>query len=200
MQLDYTIKIADLVIAFATLAGPIFAVQAQRFIDGLRQMGDLRERVFQNLMSTRATPVATRHVEALNAIPIAFYPKHLFLGKLRPSKRKQLESILEVWRTLLNHFSVNTANQTPAQAERWEERRKEFEVKLLGEIGVFLGYQFPSLDIETQIYFPVGHGNALSDEEAIRSGLARILRGQSHFPITVQVQPQDQGAAAAARE
>ncbi|WP_175951218.1 DUF6680 family protein [Burkholderia sp. BCC0405] len=75
MNWDLSIKLTDLAIILATFCGPIFAVRTQRKLDDAKALRAGRERVFNMLMSTRATWLAPGCIEALNSIPIAFYGK-----------------------------------------------------------------------------------------------------------------------------
>ena len=49
-----TITFSDSFLIIATLAGPILAVQAQKWIERVRGKGERKFRVFQTLMMTRA--------------------------------------------------------------------------------------------------------------------------------------------------
>ena len=60
---------AEIVIAFATVSGPIFAIQIQKYLESWREIRARRLQVFRILMATRATIVAPEHVHALNSIP-----------------------------------------------------------------------------------------------------------------------------------
>ena len=70
MAWDPTIKFTDLAIIGATLLGPVFAVQAQRIVDLLRDRKRRRTWIFQTLMTTRATILARlgRVAEARSAV------------------------------------------------------------------------------------------------------------------------------------
>ncbi|VVD74978.1 DUF6680 family protein [Pandoraea commovens] len=184
---DYSWKVTDVMIGCATLLGPVLAVQAQRVVDRLRSARDEQVRIFHALMATRATPVAPKHVEALNSIPIVFHPNNLFLGWARPGRGELLKTIAEAWRTLLNHYDQDLSQLTDGQSALWLQNRDTYEVQLLSKIGGYLGYAFPDLDIKTQVYFPVSHGNAILDEDAIRTGMARVFRGEARFPINVEL-------------
>ena len=48
---------------------------------------------------------------------------------------------------------------------------------------MYLDYEFPALDVKTQHYFPVGLGDRISDEDAIRRGMARIMKGEAPLPV-----------------
>lgn len=175
-------RFADFAIIFATLMGPVFAVQVQKWVERRGAKKGAQEKIFYTLMATRGVPTSPGHVEALNAIPIVFYER----GVARTSKDGiALESINQHWRRLLHHFNVDQANFTQEQGRQWERERRAYEVVLLKDMGDYLGFNFPELDIENQHYFPVGQGNLLDEQEIIRKGLATVLSGRAGFPIYV---------------
>ena len=68
---DTLIKFSDIVIAGATLLGPIFAVQAQKWLEAGREKKARMLAIFRTLMATRAALLSQAHVEALNSVPRA---------------------------------------------------------------------------------------------------------------------------------
>jgi len=67
-----TIEIA--IIAAATVAGPILAVQAQKWIERAGERRRARRAIFHALMSNRATRLHDDFVKALNLIDLEFSP------------------------------------------------------------------------------------------------------------------------------
>jgi len=182
LTMDWTIKVTDLAIIFATLFGPIFAVKAQKAVERNRAKKDAQEKCFFILMATRALHMSPGHVEALNSIPILFYDR----GVSRESQEgKALEAINRHWDALLHHFNQDQTGFSPEQGRTWEKERKAFEVALLKSMGDYLGFNFAELDIDNKHYFPVGHHDMLMDNEVIRRGMATILSGKAGFPIYV---------------
>ncbi len=51
---DWTFRIADVAIVFATFMGPVVAVQAQKWLEKSRAINDRRNHIFRVLMATRA--------------------------------------------------------------------------------------------------------------------------------------------------
>ena len=68
----------DWIIALATLLGPILAVQAQKWIEGVREQRTRKLRVFTQLMATRAARLSAEHVQAINMIDLVFYGSFIF--------------------------------------------------------------------------------------------------------------------------
>jgi hypothetical protein len=76
---------ADAAIVFATIAGPVLAVQAQKWLEKSRAINDRRNQIFRVLMATRAAMLSPGFVEALNAVPVEFYGTR---GKLKQINEK----------------------------------------------------------------------------------------------------------------
>jgi hypothetical protein len=174
MSFDWTIKITDIAIIFATILGPIFAVQAQKYLEKGREIKQRRAWLFRTLMATRATTLSPAHVEALNAVPIEFY-----------GNDKNLKSIINKWKAYLDHLHKDT------EAPGWGEKRQELLVDLLYTMAEFLGYEFNTVEIANEIYSPKGHAWIETDQEIIRKGLARLLSGQFALPMEVKSIPSD---------
>jgi hypothetical protein len=60
----------------AIVVGPILALGAQRVLDRIREKKKRRMDIFLTLMTTRASPLAPNHIQALNSIDVIFLPKH----------------------------------------------------------------------------------------------------------------------------
>jgi hypothetical protein len=174
MSFDWTIKITDIAIIFATILGPIFAVQAQKYLEKGREIKQRRAGLFRTLMSTRATTLSPAHVEALNSIPIEFY-----------GSDKKLKGIINEWKAYLDHLNKN------AEAPGWGEKRVELLVTLLHTMSDFLGYEFNTVEIANEIYSPKGHASIETDQEIIRRGLALLLSGKLSLPMEVKSFPSD---------
>jgi hypothetical protein len=175
MIFDWNIKITDFAIVFATILGPILAVQAQKYLEKGREIKQQRAWIFRSLMATRATTLSPTHVEALNAIPIVFY-----------GNNKKLKTIINKWKAYLDHLG-----QKSMAMEVWGPKRVELFVDLLHEMAGFLGYEFSSVEISNEIYSPEGHAKIETDQELIRRGLALLLSGQFALPMEVKSFPAD---------
>ncbi len=186
----------DWAVVAATFLGPVFAVQAQRYVDGLREIRQMQEATYLALFATRATPVHEKHVEALNAIPVAFHRQNVALVWLRPGRGKQLDAILVTWRELLACFNENMDGATQSAWDDWDRRRMNLDFALITKIGDFLGWTMATVDLRTQTYFPVGHGKRINDQDAVLQGFAKVFRGESKLPIEVSVAAAQGGASA----
>ncbi|MFZ4655024.1 MAG: DUF6680 family protein [Methylococcaceae bacterium] len=65
--MGWTVKITDIAIVFATLCGPVLAVQAQKWLEHGRAIKERRLWIFRTLIATRASRLSASHVDALNA-------------------------------------------------------------------------------------------------------------------------------------
>ncbi|NSX03499.1 hypothetical protein HTY53_06810 [Cupriavidus gilardii] len=82
----------------------------------------------------------------------------------------------------MHDFNVDASNYTDAEHRAWKKERRKLAPALLKRMGDYLGYSFPDLDIETQVYFPVAHGDLLTEQAMIRKGVASVL-GRAGLPI-----------------
>ncbi len=174
MDWDWTVKVTDIAIVAATLLGPIFAVQAQSYVDSRREERRRRLGVFHSLMRTRAQPVSPEHVNALNAVPLEFQGDSV-----------SLKAVRSAWRIYINHFSKDTAAPT------WGERRLELLTALLQRMGESLKYELDAVEIERDAYAPSAHGQAAAEQEIIRKGVAAMFRGEGTLPLAVKSMPSD---------
>ena len=183
MAFNYEVKITDLAIVFATLAGPIFAVQVQKAIERWREQSARRDRLFKMLMATRATRLAPGHVEALNMINIEF------------PATKRFKKVRSAWKAYFTHLSDEVPEQE-AQQPVFFAKRGELFTDLLYEMGTALGYDFDKTEISNEVYSTVFHEKAEADANTIREKLAQILNGKAAFPMAVVHFPVNQELAA----
>jgi hypothetical protein len=96
MTIDWTFRMGEAAIVFATLLGPVLAVQAQKWIERARERKQRKIGIFRTLMATRAAFLSPAHVEALNAVPIEFY-----------GNRK----IVNSWKEYLDYYRHKASHQ-----------------------------------------------------------------------------------------
>ncbi len=173
MNWDSTLKLTDLAIILATVAGPILAVQAQKWLEAGRAQKERQRAIFRTLMATRAERLSGPHVQALNAISIEFYGKS---GKLK--------AIIEAWKIYFDH--IKTPNVDNAV---WTAKFNDLFVNLLLLMAAYLGYSFSRVEIEKEIYSPIAHGTIQSDQEIIRRGLAEMFSGKFAIPMDLKRVP-----------
>lgn len=156
-------------IVVATVAGPILAVQAQKYLERHRDQKRAKDTIFRVLMATRATRLSGEHVQALNGIELAFY-----------GTDKKQKKVLEAWKAYHDH--LNTKFDKTAATE-WSVRQIDLFIDLLHEMAVCLGYDFDKTNIKNSWYSPEAHGTIEQEWNIIRGGMAEILTGKRSLPI-----------------
>jgi len=150
----------------AIIAGPILAVQAQKFVELNREKRARKVTLFRELMATRGTRLSPRHVEALNIIQLEYAPND-----------KRQKRVYEAWRTYFD--ALATPPPDPKSPQSYYDKRDGFLVDLLYEMGNYLGYDFDRVAIMRNSYTPQGHGDAEQEFNIIRKGLAKIFTTES---------------------
>lgn len=156
----------------AVLASPIFALEVQKRLDDRRSRLDRKMAIFRKLMTTRATQMSPAHVEALNSIEVEFY------ATSGPDKR-----VLDAWRLYNNH--LNTKTGVGEALNRWVEKKQGLLIDLLYAMAQRLNYDIDKVTIEKNIYYPQGHVEIESEQNALRKAALRVLLGESPIQATV---------------
>ena len=177
MAINYEVKIADVAIIFATLIGPVLAVQAQKAVERWRDASNRRDNIFKTLMATRATRLAPNHVQSLNMINIEF------------PTIKRFKKVRSAWKAYFTHLAEPMPD-TPQQPVYFAKRNELF-TDLLYEMGTALHYDFDKTEISKEVYSTVFHENVEADANLIREKLAQILSGKAAFPMAVVQFPHD---------
>jgi hypothetical protein len=169
---------SDAIMILAVLAGPVVAVQVQKFIETRRDKKLRKLRIFKTLMTTRGTPVSVPHVEELNMIDIEF------------ENRDRVEKdVIIAWKVLLDHFSSGPQDQADPQFQAklasWSERGKELHATLLHKMAIAVGYDFDEVHLKKAVYCPHGHGQAEMQQLFIRDSLVDLFLGKKSLPIWV---------------
>ncbi len=171
--MDWSVKVTDLAIVFATFMGPLAALAVQRKVDESREQRRRRSFIFTTLMRERLS-LSVEHVQALNLVPVEFSSSQ---GKVGEVKR--------AWKVYLNHMNRDTVD--PA----WLSTRVTLFIDLLQKMGRCLDYDFDPVELEREFYAPKGHTTIASDQEVIREGLAAVFRGDKPLPMAVVAFPGD---------
>lgn len=169
----WTFQLSDVAIIIATLAGPVLAVQAQKWLEKGRAINDRRNQIFRILMATRAAMLSPGFVEALNAVPVEFY-----------GTRGKLKQINEKWKEFLDHHAPDIPTN-----DAWMQKRLDLFVDLLHLISQSLGYGFTRSQLARDIYNPRAHGELENEQTIIRKGLVKLFNGETVFPMAVKEFP-----------
>jgi len=176
----------DWLIIWATLAGPIFAVQAQKWVELLRERRNRKAWVFHTLMSSRADRLSVQHVQALNMIDLAFYGSVNF-GKCFRSKKEQ--AVLDAWKVYLDHLNTPFDDKS---ASVWQSHLEDYFVELLYCISKDLGFSFDKVQIKKGCYSPLYHGNTAQEFADLRRLGVEVLSGRRPIKMDVVGVPQVQ--------
>jgi len=180
----------------AIVLGPVLAFAIQHWRDSLREAQRRRLQIFQQLLLTLKVPMAPRHVDALNSVPLNF-----------SSDSKVMQS----WRLYTSH--LNDWAFLKNNSQRWGERKFELLVDLASEMGRNLGYDhIDKATLRDNIYVPQGYVDQEEEFGQMRASTLQVLRGERPVPVTmvgpIQVQeplqaveelPPSSGTAKAAR-
>lgn len=160
---------AHAAIVFATLLGPVLAVQTQKWLERSRAIDDRRRNIFRTLMATRGAVLSPGHVEALNTIPLEFY-----------GTRGKLKEINDAWKLFLDHHAPGLVAN-----DAWMQKRQDLFLDLLHGISQFLGYGFTRSQLDRDIYNPQAHGDLETEQTIIRKGFAKLFSGEAAIPMAV---------------
>ena len=160
----------DTAVVIATVAGPILAVQAQKYLERLRERKREKQRVFNTLMATRVNRMSTEHVEALNRIELAFYGG--WLAQAGRNKR-----VVDAW------VAYNTNLNIPLDDRNTFAKRNDLFTELLYQMSQGLGYKFTQTYIKNSCYRPSGHVDVENELDLIRKNLLLVLTGKAHLSV-----------------
>jgi hypothetical protein len=166
-------------VVLATLAGPIAAVQTQKWVERATESRRRKYAIFNALMANRATRLADEFVKALNLIDIEFLPGHLRAAKNR--------AVINAWRALFGelHRGVNDGETDIQIINAWHQRCDDRLVDLLAAMSSALGYSFSSEELRRGIYYPKGHVEREQAQTAILSGVRLLLEGKQSLPMKI---------------
>ena len=171
MSFDWSIRVTDLAIVFATLTGPFLAVYVT---EKQRHRADARNRkihIFRTLMATRSANLALIHIEALNLVEIEFH-----------SSKRHEQVVVDCYRLYLAHLCDQVYPR-----ESWGFRRHDLLIDLLYAMSQSLGYSFEKSQIKVNAYYPYHFVDEDSDKYEIRKLFLEVLRGNRAFPMCANV-------------
>ena len=177
---ESAIVFATWAIVFATLLGPILAVQVQKAIERIKERHSRKTWVFQTLMATRGQRVAPNHVQALNMIDLAFYGARR-LGLHHRTKSEQ--SVIDAWHEYLRHLNHGPQEPTEANMTSWGASGNELFYNLLFAVAVNVGYKITREQLKEGGYSPVAHGYLEIEQNLLRQNALRVLTGQQSLKI-----------------
>jgi hypothetical protein len=163
-------------VVVATILGPILAVQAQKWIERLRETHERKLRVFYTLMGSRAARTSAEHVQALNLIDLLF-------------RRKAEKPIIDAWEAYREHLNQDVEKMTPPQLDAWSTRSNDHFNDLMYAMSGALRYRFTKPQLQRGIYSPRAHNIADIEQQVIRRGAAMVLSGEQAIKMQVTAFP-----------
>jgi hypothetical protein len=182
-----SLKPSDWVLAFSALAGPVLAVQAQKWVERWRERAGRKILIFQTLMTTRSwsSRLTLEHSNALNMIDLVFYGRRRW-GRARPTKTEL--AVTDAWITYRTH--LNSAVPTEAAAGGvWTGTSNELFSNLLVALAVDVGYDFEREQLSGSVYQPSAQGNSVFELTQIRHALLDLLNGHRNLNLDVKAFP-----------
>ena len=173
-------NISEWLLILATLAGPVVAVQTQKWIERATESKRKRRWIFDTLMANRATRLADEHVKALNLIDLEF-------GRSK-FRSAQDRDVIAAWRTLFGELTRGLPagdEQQPTMIAAWQRRCDDLYVVLLRAMATSLGFGFNDEELRRGVYYPRGHSDRESSILAILHNLKRVMTGEASFPMKV---------------
>ncbi|WP_440099552.1 DUF6680 family protein [Serratia ureilytica] len=169
------IGVSDCGIIFATLLGPVFAVQVQSIKESVRQKKidvdrkekevlDIRRYVFRQLMAYRANPIDNLFVQALNVVPVDF---------------KGEVDVERAYIDYITHLGVNRETNPSA----WDEKCNDKRALMLQVIAKSLGYDFPIDEIKNNRYMAQGTFNRMIMQDEIVESVHKIVTNQAALNV-----------------
>jgi hypothetical protein len=191
------LSVTDGLLVIATLAGPVLAVQAQKWLERSREKDQRKKSIFYALMGTRATRLAEEHVRALNSIDLEFT-----LG--RPKER----AVIDAWRSYSLQLNIPYDVTSEAQSVSWNNEVYRLFIELLFVMSKAVGFDFTKEHLQRGIYYPTGHAELEADRSRVLKNAAAVLSGSQplqmeiiKFPVSsemVEAQLKLQGKLSAA--
>jgi len=187
----FGIEVQNWAIIFATLIGPILAIQAQRAIEALRERQHRKTHVFEQLMATRRARLSPEHVRALNMIDLVFYGRRV-MGVQRRSSAEQ--HVLDCWKEYLDHLNNRDESEPIAQ---WVAKGDELFTNILHAISIAIGYRFDRVQLKRGAYSPIAHGEIEEEQNELRKAFLSLVTGKHALKMNVVSMPIDPEVASA---
>jgi hypothetical protein len=169
-------------VVFATLAGPVVAVQTQKWIERATEGRRRRLEIFAALMANRATRISADFVRALNLIDLVFLPRGL--------ARSKDKAVIDAWHALLGELNHGPgANADQAASIAWQLRCDDRVIELLAAMSTALGFAFTSEELRRGSYHPQGSWDREQAQLVILEGLRKVFTGNATLPMAVKEFP-----------
>jgi hypothetical protein len=164
----------------ATLAGPVVAVQTQKWIEKATQRRDARRQIFYDLMANRASRLNDAYIRALNQIDLEF-----------SHGSKTDKAVIAAWQALFGELTngLPDGETDSARIEAWNTRVSEKLVTLLSKMSLALGFSMTDEQLRRGVYYPRGRVELELAQLALVHGMRDIVDGKRALPIDVKTAP-----------
>jgi hypothetical protein len=179
--------ISDGLIILATLAGPVLAVQAQKWVERATEKRRRKLQIFYTLMATRGTRLSPEHIQALNTIELEFGR-----GRFRGAKEK---AVIDTWRIYFDRLNEKVNETDPAALATWHNRNDDAFVELMYAMSQALKYDFDRVQLKRGVYYPRSQAENEAALRAIQQGLVKVLGGDQAIAMDIQSLPITKEAA-----
>lgn len=169
MNIDWSVKVTDLIMIGVAFLGPIAAVQISEFLRSKADAKNRRVHIFRTLMATRSATLLGTHIEAINLVEVEF---------TSGTKAKQ---VVDAWRLYLSHLGDHLYPK-----DHWGAKREELMVEMLYVMAESLGYSYDKAALKRG-YYPSGYESADRENQETRALWLDILRGNRQLPMKVEV-------------
>ena len=158
MNLDLTVKVTDIVMIFAVLLGPIFAVCITIWAQQRNDKRSAKLQLFITLMSERkSVNVSNARANALNNIDVIFSDN---------------EKVTSIWH---KYYSLLSQSNHEERGHTWNE--------LLSSMAKDLGISNLSLTDIDKFYTPQAHVDNYEFQQSVNNELLRVLKNTEHFVV-----------------
>lgn len=178
---DVVTLLLTIVMIWAVIKAPKWAVDAQWELQRRKEDRDRRMWIYRTLMATRERPVDFRHVEALNMIDVEF-----------STTSPEDKATRSAWKDYLDALY----DKADFDSQQKLERRRDLLAELLQRMGKALGYDFSVDYLKRRAYYPQGHGEEAADLYRTRKGWLDILDGKKALNMDI-IQTEDAAKRAA---
>lgn len=158
--------LVGIITIIAIYYSPIVALRVQKEIEAGKEQMQQKMNIFKTLMATRAEPVSSEHVKALNMIDVEFY------------NDKEITSTWNAYRDHLNSYPQDEVSQ-----KIWYEKTSEHLTNLLFEMAQLLGFTFDKVLLKKGAYAPIAHGTLNAEQAIMRKNFIELLSGNKCLKV-----------------
>ncbi|HEV2378940.1 MAG TPA: DUF6680 family protein [Terriglobia bacterium] len=155
----------------AVFAGPVFAVQVEKYLERNRAAENRKLDVFRRLMVTRAAPLNVNHIDALNLIEAEYDPR-----------KASDKMVLDRWHEYWDHLNTRHGG-TPAEETIWRDARASKMGDVLYEMSQYLDLGIDRSVLKRASYYPQYLETLEAENAAIRKALVEMYSR----PLRVQI-------------